>query len=144
MVALLPAENLETGRLSDFDLILASQFQRGLDGLGAAAGEVDGAAAKMFSSEREQFLRIFFRNRGRELAGVDKFELRGLLRHGGGNFRHTMADEVDCGGSGEIEIFVAVGVPYVDAFAANGCGKVFAEGAAKNCGTRENGGGGHI
>ncbi len=135
MITLLAAENLVARGLSDFDLILAREFQRGLDRLGSAAGEVDGAAAEVFSGEREQFFGVLFGDRGGELAGVNELQLRGLLGHGGGNFGHAVADEVDGGGSGEIEILVAVGVPDVDAFAANSGGEIFAEGSAENGGT---------
>ncbi len=132
MIALLAAEDLVAGGLSDLDLILARQFQRGLDRFGAAAGEVDGAAAEVFSGEREQFFGICFGDRGGELAGVNELELCGLRGHGGRNLGHAVSDEVDGCGAGEIEILVAVGVPDVDAFAAHSRGEVFAERSAEN------------
>ena len=84
---------------------------------------------KVFPRERKQFFGVFFGDRRRELAGMDEFELRCLLGHRRGDFWHAVADEVDGRRSGEIEIFIAVGVPDVDAFAANGgrgnlCGKI--------------------
>jgi len=132
VITLLAAENLITGRLSDLDLILARQFQRGLDRFGSAAREVDRAAAEGFSGERQQFFGVLFGNRGCELAGVNELEFCCLRGHGGSNFGHAMSDEVDGSGAGEVEIAVAVGVPDVDAFAADGRGKTFAEGPAEN------------
>jgi hypothetical protein len=43
-----------------------------------------------------------------------------------------VSDEVDRGGAGEVEILIALGVPHIDAFAANRCGEVFAEGTAED------------
>ena len=63
---------------------------------------------------------------------MNEFELRRLLGHGRGNFRDTVADEIDGRGAGKVEIFVAVRVPDVDAFAANGRGEIFAERSAEN------------
>lgn len=137
MIALLAADDLVALRLSDFDLILARQLERGLNRFGAAAGEVDRASAEGFAGEGQQFLRVVFGDGRGELAGVDEFELRRLLGHRGGNFRYAVADEVDCCGAGEIEILLAGGVPDVDAFSAHGRGEIFAEGAA------EDGGPGH-
>src|ERR1039458_9658140 len=74
VITLLAAENLITGRLSDLDLILARQFQRGLDRFRSPAGEVDGAAAEAFSGERQQFFGVLFGDRGGELAGVNELE----------------------------------------------------------------------
>ena len=88
----------------------------------------------MFAREGQQFLRVFFGDRRRELAGVNEFELRRLLRHGGGNFLHAMSDEVYGSRSGEIEILISVAVPHVDAFAANGGRKVLPKRTAKNSG----------
>ncbi len=139
VIALLAAEDLVAGGLSDFDLILACQLQRGLNRFRSAAGEVDSAAAKMFSGKSEQFFGIFFGERSGELAGVDEFEFRGLLGHRGGDFRDAMSDEVDGGGAGEIEILVALSVPHVDPLAANGGGEVFAEGTPEDRGARLDG-----
>ena len=123
MIALLAAKNLVALRLADLDLILTREFQGGLDRLRAAAGEVDGAAAKMFAGEGQQFFGVRFGYGRRELAGVNEFELRGLLGHRSGNFGHAVADEVDHRRSGEVEIPLAVGVEDVDAFPANGRGE---------------------
>src|ERR1039458_9075046 len=94
--------------------------------------EKTSATGEVFSGERQQFLGILFGDRGSELAGVNELELRGLFGHGGGNFGHAVSDEVDGSGAGEVEITVAVGVPYIDAFAADGRGEAFAEGPAEN------------
>ena len=72
MIALLATENLMALGLSAFDLILARQFQRGFDRFRSTAGEVHGAATKMFSGKGEQFLGVFFGDRSRELATVDE------------------------------------------------------------------------
>jgi hypothetical protein len=88
----------------------------------------------MFSRERKQLLGILFGYRSCELASVDELEFRSLLGHGRGNFQHAVSDEVDRGGTGEIEILFAIGVPDVDALAAHGHGKIFTEGPAENRG----------
>src|SRR5579863_3180147 len=82
--------------------------------------------------EREQFLGILFRDWRSELAGVNELQLRRLFGYGRGNLRHAVADEVDRGRSGEIEIFVAVGVPDVDTFAADRRGEILAERSAED------------
>ena len=134
MIALLAAEDLVAGRLSDFDLILAGELQRGLDGFRASGGEVDGTVAEILSGEGEKFSGILFGDRGGELAGVDEFKLGGLLGHGGGNFGDAVSDEVDGGGAGEIEIAVAGGVPEVNTLATDGGGESLAEGSAEDGG----------
>src|SRR5271168_3368753 len=116
-----------TSRLADFDLVLTRQLERSLNRFAPAAGEVDGAAAEMLSGEREQFGGIAFGDGGGELAGVNEFKLRGLLRHSRGNFTDAMADEVDRGRPGQVEILITRSVPHIDAFAADSRGKIFAK-----------------
>ena len=137
MVALLAAKNLVAMRLANLDLILTREFQGGFDRLRAAAREVDGPAAKMISGEGQQLFGIGFGDGRRELAGVNEFELRGLLDHGSGNFGHTVADEVHYRRSREVEIPLAFGVEDVDALAANRRWERLSERAAQDCGFGE-------
>jgi hypothetical protein len=62
-------------------------------------------------------------------AAVDEVKTPGLRGHGGRDFCEAVSDEVDCGGAGEVEIFVAVGIPEIEALAAHGGGKVLAKGS---------------
>ena len=121
VIALRAAQHLVAPGLSDFHLILPSQLQRGFDGLRTAAGEVHRPATKILAGKVEQFLRVLFRDRSGELAGVDELQLPGLLRHRGRNLRYPVPDEIHGGRAGEIEIALAFAVPHVHPFAANRC-----------------------
>ena len=99
MVTLGAAENLMPVALADFNLILTRQLKGSLGGFRSARREVNRSAAKTLASEFQQLLRVLFRYRRGELAAVDEFQLCSLLGHCGGNFTHTMTDEVDRGRS---------------------------------------------
>src|SRR5580704_8069527 len=61
---------------------------------------------------------------------MDELKVSRLLRHGRSDFSHSVPNEVDDRGPGEIQILLAVSVPKIDPFAAN-CGwKSLAERAA--------------
>ena len=132
MVALMTAQDLMTLWLCDFNLVLARKFQSGFNRFRSTTGEINGAILEMIAGKDQQFPRVFFGNGRRELAGVDEFQTRGLFGHCGRDLTDTMADEIHCSRAGEIKIAIAVGVPNVDALSANGCRKLFAEGAAEN------------
>lgn len=134
MVALAAAEDLIAIPRSDFDLILPRELERGFNRLGAAAGEVDAAALKGGTGKVEEFGRIFFGNLSGELTGVGELKLPGLRRHCGGDLGNAVSNEVHCGGAREVEISLAVRIPDVSAFAADGGGKVLTKGAMERSG----------
>ena len=118
MIALVATQDLMSLRLSNFDLILTSEFQRGLDRFRTARREVDGAISEVIASESQQLLRILLCYNGRELAGVNELQLRSLLSHRLRDFGDAMADEIHGGGAGEIHTAITVRVPNVNAFAS--------------------------
>src|SRR3954451_19530287 len=67
---------------------------------------------------------------------MNELQILGLRGHGFGNSWDAVAYEVDGGGSGEVEIAFAGGVPEVNAFSADGGREGFAEGAPQNGGMR--------
>ena len=127
MIALLPAQNLIARGLPDFYLILACQLQRCLDCFRTAAGEVDCATCKVLASECQQFMCVFFRNGRCELAGVDEFEFRRLLGHGGGDLGHTVPDEIHRSRACQVKIFLPGAIPDIHAFTAHRHREFFAE-----------------
>jgi hypothetical protein len=122
VIALVAAQNLVPIFLPDFHLVLARQFQRRLHRLRPARGEVNRSTRKPFSGKIEQLLRKLLCDWSRELAGVRELQLTSLLRHGVGNFANTMADEIHCRRSREIQVAVAVRIPNVSALAPHGHG----------------------
>src|SRR5208337_716627 len=67
---------------------------------------------------------------------VDELQLAGLGGQGIGDFADAMPNEVHHGGTGEVEIAIAVVVPQVHAFAANRAWENSVEGAVQQSGTR--------
>ena len=132
VIALPATDDLESLRVPDFNLILPRQLERSFDGLRASAGEEYGPAFKAGPCECEQFFRVGLGNRSGELAGVRELELRCLLRHGSGDFRHTVPDEVHRGRSRKVDIALAAGVEQIDALAAHGRGIRFAKRPPQN------------
>ncbi len=106
--------------MADLYLILPCQLQRGFNRFRSAAGEVNGAAAEVFSGESQQFGGVFFGDWRRELAAVDEFDSARLLGHGLDNFGHSMTDKIHRGRSGKIQILLATRVPQARAFAPHG------------------------
>ena len=137
MIALGAAQDLISLRLSDFDLILASEFECSLDGFRAAAGEIDSAAGEVWARKGEQFFGVSLGDGSGELAGVSELKLCGLPGHRCSDVRDAVSDEVDRSGAGEIEIAMASGVVDIGTLAAHGRGKLFAEGAAEDRGHKE-------
>ena len=119
MIALRPAQHLVALALPDFHLVLSRQFQCGFDRLRTAAGEVHGTAAKILAGKFQQFLCVFLRDGGRELAGVNELQLPPLFRHRGGDLLHAVSNKIHCGGAGKVEVAFAIGIPHVHAFAAD-------------------------
>src|ERR1700691_3150410 len=106
-------------RVADLHLILPRQLQCCLNGFGPSAGKVNASTCEVISGKGQQFSRELFRNRCGELAVMDKFKVPRLLRHRRSDFRHSVPNEVDRRGSGEIQILLAVSVPKVDTLATN-------------------------
>ncbi len=94
MIALRPAQNLVAFALSGFHLKLPRQFHCGFDRFRSAAGEIHCPATKVVTGKLDQFLRVFFRDRGCELAGVNELQLLRLLHHRHRDLLHSVSDKI--------------------------------------------------
>ncbi len=91
----------------------AGEFERALDGFGAAGGVEDAFKAGQFAEALGEFAGVLVRILRREMD-----EGRGLIGHGGDHTRVGVAERVDAEAGHEVQVAIAGCVPEVDAVAA--------------------------
>ncbi len=132
VIALPPADEVPALGLADLDEVLARHLQRRLDGLRAAADEVDMADAG--GRMRDQVVAQLLRDLRGEEAGVRVGELVELGVHGGKHVGMAVAEAGHRRAARGVDVLFAGRVPDVNAFAAHGHGVVVGDRAMHDAG----------